>query len=280
MLFDTHLHLIYPNRLRYPWLNDVPALNKPYQYEDYERDAARLGIIGSMHMEVDVAPEDIKAETNLVKDIQTLPKSLIRGAISACRPEEEGFADFLDWASDQTLIKGFRRVLHVVPDEVSRQSGFRNNINRLSKTRFTYDICCRADQLYDAIDLVDACPNVRFVLDHCGVPDIAGEVFDPWAKAMRDLAKRPNVTAKLSGIIAYGDPQNWTVEDMRPYFDQTVDSFGTDRIIWGSDSPVCFLGGGLPTWVALTYALTGSWSENEKAALYHQNALQLWDITL
>ena len=65
MLFDTHLHLIYPNRLRYPWLNDVPALNKPYQYEDYERDAARFGIIGSMHMEVDVAPAYWNPETRI-----------------------------------------------------------------------------------------------------------------------------------------------------------------------------------------------------------------------
>ena len=278
MLFDTHLHLIYPKRLRYPWLNDVPVLNKPYHYDDYTQDAARLGIVGSMHMEVDVDAADIKAETDLVKGLQTRPDSLIKGAISACRPEGDDFASFLEWASDQTIIKGFRRVLHVVPDEVSRHAGFRTNINRLADTRFSYDICCRADQLYDAIDLVDACPNVRFVLDHCGVPDIARRAFDPWASAIIELAKRPNIIAKLSGIIAYGDPKTWTISDIKPYFDHTVQSFGMNRIIWGSDSPVCFLGGGLPTWIALTYALTNSWSESEKTGLYHQNAFDFWDI--
>ena len=280
MLFDTHLHLIYPKLLRYPWLNDVPALNKPYHYDDYIHDAARLGIVGSMHMEVDVGAADIKAETDLVKGLQTQPDSLIKGAISACRPEEDEFASFLEWAGDQMIIKGFRRVLHVVPDKVSRQSGFRQNINRLAGTRFTYDICCRADQLNYAVDLVDACPDVRFVLDHCGVPDIAGRAFDPWALALKKLAKRPNVIAKLSGIIAYSDPKTWTMADIKPYFDHTVDSFGTDRIIWGSDSPVCFLGGGLSTWIALTYALTNGWSESEKAGLYHQNAFDFWDIKL
>ena len=280
MLFDTHLHLIYPKLLRYPWLNDVPALNKPYHYDDYIHDAARLGIVGSMHIEVDVGAADIKAETDLVKGLQTQPDSLIKGAISACRPEEDEFASFLEWAGDQMIIKGFRRVLHVVPDKVSRQSGFRQNINRLAGTRFTYDICCRADQLNYAVDLVDACPDVRFVLDHCGVPDIAGRAFDPWALALKKLAKRPNVIAKLSGIIAYSDPKTWTMADIKPYFDHTVDSFGTDRIIWGSDSPVCFLGGGLPTWIALTYALTNGWSESEKAGLYHQNAFDFWDIEL
>ncbi len=280
MLFDTHLHLIYPNRLRYPWLKGAPTLNKPYHYEDYAIDARRFGIVGSFHMEVDVETEDIEAETDLVKDIQKLPKSLIKGAISACRPEKEGFAAFLNWASDQAQIKGLRRVLHVVPNEVSRQTGFRRNINRLAETSLSYDICCRADQLKDAINLVDACPNVRFVLDHCGVPDIAGKAFEPWAKAILELAKRPNIIAKLSGIIAYGEPQEWTMEDIKPYFNHTVECFGMNRIVWGSDSPVCFLGGGLPTWVALTYALTSAWSESEKSALYYKNALDFWKISL
>ena len=280
MLFDTHLHLIYPDRLNYPWLEGIPDLNKPYTYEDYYRDAARLGIVGAMHMEVDVAVGDILSEIEMVQDLQSKPENLIRGAISACRPEESGFSDFLNWASDQPLIKGFRRVLHVVPDGVCRELGFCQSIELLSDTRFTYDICCRADQLYDAISLVDACPNVRFVLDHCGVPDIAGSGFENWATAMREVAKRPNVLAKISGIIAYGNLKSWTMAEIKPYFEHTVDCFGVERIMWGSDSPVCFLGGGLSTWVALTYALTNNWSENEKAAFYHQNALQLWSIPL
>ena len=278
MLFDTHLHLIYPSKLGYPWLSEVPALNKPYNYEEYEITANRLGIDGCFHMEVDVREEDIKNETNMLEILSNQPGSKIKGIISACRPEQQGFDDFLNWAFQKTLIKGFRRVLHVVSDDVSQNPLFRKNLNLLSNHGFTFDICARADQLPIVIELIDACPNVKFILDHCGVPDIKNSLFSSWAAAMKNIAQRPNVTAKISGIIAYGEEESWSLTDMKPFFDHTVDVFGIKRIIWGSDSPVCWLGGGLPTWVGLTHTLTAEWSKSERKSFYRENAKKLWNI--
>ena len=209
MLFDTHIHLIYPNKLDYPWLSEVPALNKPYNYEEYEIVANRLGIDGCFHMEVDVGEEDIKNETIMLESLSERPGSKIKGIISACRPEQQDFNNFLSWAAEKTLIKGFRRVLHVVSDDVSQSSLFRENIKLLSNNDFTFDLCARADQLPIVEELIDACPNVKFILDHCGVPDIKNDIFSSWAAAMKSISKRPNVIAKISGVIAYGDAESW-----------------------------------------------------------------------
>ena len=278
MLFDTHIHLIYPNKLDYPWLSEVPALSKPYNYEEYEIVANRLGIDECFHMEVDVGEEDIKNETIMLESLSERPGSKIKGIISACRPEQQDFNNFLSWAAEKTLIKGFRRVLHVVSDDVSQSSLFRENIKLLSNNDFTFALCARADQLPIVEELIDACPNVKFILDHCGVPDIKNDIFSSWAAAMKSISKRPNVIAKISGVIAYGDAESWKLADIKPYFDHTVDVFGIDRIIWGSDSPVCQLGGGLPTWVGLTHTLTAEWSKSERQSFYRENAYKLWNM--
>ena len=256
----------------------MAKLNKPYNYEEYEITANRLGIDGCFHMEVDVSQSDIKNETAMLESLSNQPGSKIKGIISACRPEQQGFDDFLNWASQNTLIKGFRRVLHVVSDDVSQNPLFRKNINLLGEHNFTFDICARADQLPIVVKLIDACPNVKFILDHCGVPDIKNSLFSSWAAAMKNIAQRPNVTAKISGIIAYGEGESWSLMDMKPFFDHTVDVFGINRIIWGSDSPVCALGGGLPTWVAFTHTLTAEWSSSERKSFYKENAKKLWNI--
>ncbi|SLN47001.1 Amidohydrolase [Pseudoruegeria aquimaris] len=278
MLFDTHLHLIYPERLSYPWLADFAALNRPSTFDAYRVLAGRLGITGCLHMEVDVAESQIAAETDLVEELMASEGSLMRGAISSCRPESEGFAAFLEAARARPAIKGFRRVLHVVDDDLSTTPLFRDNVKRLSGTGLTFDLCVQPRQHGIAAALVDHCPDVTFILDHCGVPDIAGGTFEAWQAGMRALAERPNVVAKISGVVAYGDAERWSLADLRPYVEATAEAFGPERLVWGSDSPVCNLGGGLPTWVAATHALTAGWSAAERTALYAGNARRIWNL--
>lgn len=278
MLFDTHLHLIYRDRLSYPWLAEAEALNRDNRFEDYARDAARLGITGCLHMEVDVAEDQIEAETKLVGEMIAQPDSLMAGVISSCRPEHTTFPAFLERNLDNPNVKGFRRVLHVVPDELSTTPVFRDNIKRLSGTGLTFDLCVLPRQLGLAAELVDHCPDVTFVLDHCGVPDVATGALEPWLGGLKSLAERPNVLAKISGVVAYGDADNWTLADIRPFVQATADAFGPDRIVWGSDNPVCNLGGGLAVWVAATHALTQGWSEDERTLFYRGNACKLWQL--
>jgi predicted TIM-barrel fold metal-dependent hydrolase len=278
MIIDTHLHIVDRGALSYPWLKSTPALDRDFSYEDYAREARRGGISDTLHMEVDVDPADIEAETAYVARKARKPGSLLRGAIAACRPEDPGFAEYLERARETLFVKGFRRVLHVVPDDLSEGALFRENIGRLKGTGLTFDLCVLPHQIPKAIALIDLAPDVQFVLDHCGVPDIKGGAEHPWREHMTEIARRPNVVGKISGVVAYADPESWTVETLRPYVEHTIGVFGWDRVVWGSDWPVCTLGGGLSTWLAATHALVAGASVEEKAKLLSGNARRIWRL--
>lgn len=278
MIVDTHLHVIDQSALGYPWLAGVPALNRNFLYEEYAREAHRVGIGATLHMEVDVAAEDIEAETANVGRLAGQRDNLIVGAISSCRPEAADFPAFLERQQANPVVKGFRRVLHVMPDDLSESAVFRQNIRRLAATRLTFDLCVLPRQMDKAMALVDLAPDVQFVLDHCGVPDIKGGGLDPWREQTTEIAKRSNVLGKISGVVAYADPDSWTVEDLRPYVEHTIAAFGWDRVVWGSDWPVCTLGGGLSTWVAATHTLMAGASADEKTKLLSGNAKRVWKL--
>src|SRR3989338_3188670 len=125
MIVDTHLHIVDMAALTYPWLDGAGALNRDWSYEEYAREARRLGITATLHMEVDVAESDIEKETDNVSGIVARPDSLLVGGIAACRPEDAGFAAYLERSRANPVVKGFRRVLHVMPDELSESPLFR-----------------------------------------------------------------------------------------------------------------------------------------------------------
>ncbi|MEO5758061.1 MAG: amidohydrolase [Mesorhizobium sp.] len=278
MIIDTHLHLIDRSALRYPWLAGVPALDRDFSYDEYATEAQRVGVDRVMHMEVDVDPADIEAETDRVEGLARQNGSMLVGAIAACRPEEAGFSVYLERQRAKPFVKGFRRVLHVMPDDLSESALFRDNIRRLGGTGLTFDFVVLPHQVPKAIALADLAPDVQFVLDHCGVPDIKGNGQHPWREHMSEIARRPNVMAKISGVVAYADAGSWTVETLRPYVEHTIGVFGWDRVVWGSDWPVCTLGGGLSTWVAATHALLSGCSISERDRLLSTNARKLWRL--
>jgi predicted TIM-barrel fold metal-dependent hydrolase len=278
MIIDTHLHIVDQSALHYPWLAGAPALNRDFLYEEYAREAKRAGIEQTLHMEVDVDPADLEAETAYVAGKARDAGSMLRGAIAACRPEDAGFAGFLERQRSNPFVKGFRRVLHVMPDDLSEGALFRDNIRRLAGTGLTFDLCVLPHQIPKAAALADLAPDVQFILDHCGVPDVKGGGLDPWRENMTEIARRPNVVGKISGVVAYADADHWTVETLRPYVEHTISRFGWDRVVWGSDWPVCTLGGGLSTWIAATHALTAGASLEEKAKLLSGNAKRVWGL--
>nr|WP_210264575.1 amidohydrolase [Ensifer adhaerens] len=271
------MHLINKSALTYPWLGGVPALDRDFLYSTYEAEARRVGIEAALHMEVDVDPGEMELETSEIRQLAQRPGSLLQGAIAACRPEEEGFAAYLERQQADPLVKGFRRVLHVMPDELSEAALFRENIRRLGGSRFTFDLCVLPHQIPKAIALADLVPDLQFVLDHCGVPEIRSGAEHPWRDHMSEVAKRPNVVAKISGVIAYAD-ENWTAQTLRPYVEHTIAAFGWDRVVWGSDWPVCTLGGNLSTWVAATHALIQGCSAEERTKLLSANARRIWNL--
>lgn len=274
-IVDTHLHLIYKDRFRYPWLESAPPLNRSFTLDDYLAEATSLGIEAALHMEADVAEADIEAETEFVTG---LGRGVV-GAISSCRPEQAAFPGELERLAANPKVKGLRRILHTSPDELGRRPIFAENLRRLTPLGLTFDLCVLARQLPIAAEIAAAVPDVQFVLDHCGVPNVKDQALDPWRADITALAKLPNVAAKISGVIAYGDPEHWTIADLRPFVEHTIEAFGWDRVVWGSDFPVCTLTANLTRWVGATRELIAGASETEQAKLLHRNAERIYRLT-
>ena len=271
-IIDTHLHLIYPDHLTYPWLAGAPAINKPWTAEAYWAEAKPLGITAALHMEVDVAEPDIIPETQFVLGLPG-----IAGAIAACRPESPDFPDQLKTllAAGNTRIKGLRRILHEVPDEVSAPALFSDNLLLLAQHDLTFDLCLRADQLHLGVDLITRVPEITFILDHCGNPDINGLGLDPWRQSLKAVAALPNVACKISGIVNHCDP-DWTSETLRPYVEHVIECFGWDRVVWGSDHPVVTKTGSLTRWVEATREIVSDHPSDAQEKLFHRNAERIY----
>lgn len=271
-IIDTHLHLVYPERFSYPWLANAPAINRAWSVESYWEEARPLGIEAALHMEVDVAEADILAES---EHMVRLPG--IAGAIASGRPEHPDFPAHLEELAAIPAIKGVRRILHEAPDDLSQSDLFAENVRRLSDYNLSFDLCVRHDQLGIGQKLAEKAPEVSFILDHCGVPDILGAGLDPWRDNIRAIALLPNLSAKISGIVAYAGP-DWTLETIRPYVEHIIACFGWDRVVWGSDHPVVTLTGSLTRWVDATRQIIGAESPEQQAKLLHTNARRIYKL--
>lgn len=275
-LIDTHQHLWDLARFPYSWCAGIPALNRSFGPDDYRDAAAGTPIAKTVFMEGDVDEPHALAEARHIQDLgEQCP--LVAGIVASGRPEHDGFRAHLEALAQFPKVRGLRRVLHTQPDELSAQPRFIEHLRLLPQFHFTFDLCVLARQLPQAIALADACPAVTFILDHCGVPDVKGRAFDPWREHLRALAARPNVSCKISGLVAYAGP-DWTVADLRPWVDHALACFGWDRVVWGGDWPVCTLGAPLGRWVAATHELTASASYEQRAKLYHRNAERLYRL--
>lgn len=272
-IIDTHLHLAYRPQFSQPWMADFPNIDKAWTAEDYFTEASVLGVTAALHMEADVTPEQMLDEAAFMANAH--PRVI--GAIAAGRPESPDFAQHLEALSSLPHVRGLRRILHTVPDELSTTQVFVDNIRSLAAHNLSFDLCVRANQLHLAHRLAAAAPNVQFILDHCGNPDIAGGEFDNWRDDLVTLAELPNVIAKVSGIAVNAAP-GWTMQTLKPYVDQVIEAFGWNRVVWGSDHPVLLLNGSLKRWIDASLEITADASDDERNQLFFSNAQRYYRL--
>jgi predicted TIM-barrel fold metal-dependent hydrolase len=278
-LLDTHQHLVYPEVAGYGWTADIPPLaDKAFPLERYKELTKSADMVGTLFMEAGVDDADYKAETRFLADLAKQDGSNIVGIIASCRPEDnDSYTDWLDECDDLGVV-GYRRILHVMPDELSTTATFRKNVRALGDRGKTFDLCMLPKQLKLGADLARACDNTTIVLNHCGVPDIAGGGLDPWRADMAAIAALPNVNCKLSGILAYCAPGEATEAAIRPFVDHVLDIFGPKRMVWGSDWPVVELANGLPDWLEVTDTILSALSSDEASAIGQKNAARIYRL--
>lgn len=273
---DTHQHLIYPNGRTYSWTKGLPHLEgEAFRVEDYLREIEGTGICWSIFMET--TPDEWHEEAELIYSLATLPGTIISGIVANCHPEEDGFEGYLDSILNNKLV-GLRRICHIEHDEFSQQPRFVENVRCIGEKGLTFDLCFLARQLPIALKLAQECPDVQFILDHCGIPDIASGALDPWRDNMRKLATLPNVACKISGVLAYCRPDNVTADAVRPYVEHCIECFEWNRVVWGSDWPVCTLATTLRQWVEVSREIVRTASEIDQHKLFHENAARIYGL--
>ena len=280
-MIDTHIHLLEPDRFTYEWTKGFPALTGRFDLSDYQKASADTGIQAGVFMEVDC--EESADEARYFCSLAEQPGCLIQAVVAAARPESPDFERNLE-AMAHSRLTGIRRVLHTQPDELSQSSLFRENVSRLGALGLSFDLCVLQRQLPLALDLVRACPQTTFILDHCGVPEIsandapAGAGFLAWKKSIRALAAEPNVNGKISGITAYAPEPLRNAEGLRPYIDTMLEAFGPSRLVWGGDWPVVNLGNGLLAWSNISHELLSRLTADERTLILSTNAKKIYRI--
>ena len=277
-IVDTHVHLWHPKQLRYPWLKQVPRLNKPYLLNDYSTAHENLEIESIVFVQCDTHPDDGLKETAWVTSLAAV-EPRIRGIV-AWAPLEEGkqVAPFVEKLAEDTLVKGIHRLIQGENVDFCIQPNFINGVKTLARYGLSFDICIFHPQLANAIRLVEQCPNIQFILDHIGKPDIKNQLFEPWKQEIKTLADFPNVYCKISGLVTEADHENWTAADLQPYIEHVIECFGFDRVIYGSDWPVSTLASDYPRWVQTLQEAVSGCTPEELKKLFHDNAIKFYRL--
>ena len=281
-LIDTHQHLILRERIGYAWTKEIPILAQgDFTREDYAGLVAAKGVAGTIFMETGVDDGDYQAEARLVAGMigSAVGGVTMLGQIASIRPEwDAGFDAWLDETRGLGVV-GFRRILHVVPDEVSRTETFRRNLRKIGRAGYPFDLNFLARQLIPiGAALVRACPDQPYVLDHCGVPDVAAGGFEEWRQGIDVMAAFPEIVVKLSGITTYCAPGTASVALLQPYVDHLLQAFGPQRMLWGGDWPVVNLGAGLPGWIDMTHELLAGLSAEDRFAIAKGTARRVYGV--
>lgn len=280
-LLDTHQHLVYPDQVGYAWTDGIPVLaNQSFEVEEYARLTADKGIGGTIFMETGVDDADYQSETRFVAKLAADPANKIVGMIASCRPEEDsGYDQWLEECTSLPVV-GYRRILHVVDDDMSKSATFRANVRKLGNRDLTFDMCFLARQLPVATELAKSCENTSLILNHCGVPDIAGGGLEPWKQDISKLAECPNVVCKISGVLAYCAPGTASKETISPYIDHVLSVFGPDRLVWGSDWPVVNMANGLDEWLDVTRDILSQLSTDEAGKIASGTASKIYAASI
>jgi predicted TIM-barrel fold metal-dependent hydrolase len=281
-IIDTHQHLWDLDQLPYSWTSNRPTLNRSFRPSDYQEATRDLTVAKSVHVEADVDEDFMLEETLHVLSLARRDDNPIAGVVAAVRPEYDDFRDYIDRIAGQRMLKGVRRILQTEPDRLPTTTTFVENVRSLEDYGLTFDICVLARQLPQAISLVKQCPKVEFILDHCGNPNLrsdAGEgEFDEWRGHLREMAGFPNVVCKISGVVVNTDLTNWTADTLRPAVESVIACFGWDRVMFGSDWPVCTLAASFKQWVEALSLLTQAAGVENQRKLFYENAMRVYRL--
>jgi L-fuconolactonase len=276
MRIDSHHHFWKFSQAAYPWIDArMSVLQRDFLPEDLKREITGLGIDGVVSVQARQSLEETEWLLELASQ-----HDFIRGVVGWIPLQSQDAQSEIERLSHNDLLKSVRHVVQDEPDDAFLLGEeFNRGVTWLKDYGLVYDILIFARQLPNTVRFVDQHPDQEFVLDHIAKPTIAAANFDHlWAKHFRELAKRPNVTCKFSALVTEVRDLEWTVSGLQPYWDVALEAFSPQRLMFGSDWPVCLLRSQYAAWLEAVEQLAAQLTPSEREQFWHQTATRAYHL--
>ena len=275
MKIDAHQHFWNFNPLRDAWItDDMRAIQRDFLPHDLESVLLKNGFDGCVAVQADQS----ELETSFLLELAE-ENEFIKGVVGWVDLRHINVQSKLGQFARFKKLKGFRHIVQAeVDDHFLLGENFMRGISLLGNYRFSYDVLIKPHQLAATIKFVEKFPNQLFVIDHLAKPFIKHGIMNDWKQQMQMLGQFENVSCKISGMVTEADWKNWKSMDFKPYMDHVIDCFGTDRVMFGSDWPVCLVAASYEQVCEIIEKNTAHLTHSEKKALWGLNAKNFYDL--
>jgi L-fuconolactonase len=272
---DAHQHFWHYRPERDAWITeDMGVIRRDFLPGDLEGVLADAGLNASVAVQASQSLEETRFLLGLARD-----HDFVRGVVGWVDLLAPDLEPTLEALSEDPLLVGIRHVAQAEADDWLAREDVAAGIRRLAGFGLTYDILVYHWQLPAAQTLVDRLPDQPFVVDHLAKPAIRDGALEPWATRMRELSRRPNVWCKLSGMVTEADWRSWTPDDLNPYIDVVLEAFGPERLMFGSDWPVCLLAAGYSDVVDVVEDAASTLAPTERDAIFGGTACRFYGVS-
>ncbi|MCK5802914.1 MAG: amidohydrolase family protein [Lentisphaeria bacterium] len=275
MIVDAHHHFWSYRPEEFGWIGeDMSVLRRDFLAADLHAEIAAAGV----QAVVSVQARQTLEETRWLLDIASR-NGFVAGVVGWVPLLAPNVDEVLEEFADHDCLKGVRHVVQDEPDEFFQErDDFNRGVRQLLRHDLVYDVLVHERHLPQTVAFVRQHEEQRFVLDHIGKPRIRDGMRRPWANSIRELSREENVWCKLSGMVSEADRENWTVDQLRYYMDTVLESFGPDRVMFGSDWPVCLVACDYARWLGIVKDVIAELSEDEQASILGRSAVAAYKL--
>lgn len=275
MVIDTHQHFWKYNREEYGWIPDEwSSIQRDFLPEHLHQEIQAAGVDAVVAVQARQSLEETRWLLELADQ-----NTFIKGVVGWVPLASRNLRDELEKIAGNKKLRGVRHVVQGENDpEFMLRPPFEAGIRTLKDYGLAYDILILESQLEQAIRFIDRHPNQTFILDHIAKPKIRESTIEPWRSNILEIAKRPHIYCKISGMVNEADIKNWNISTLQPYFDTVLEAFGPERLMFGSDWPVCTPGVAYKDWANIVHGWVKNLSAGEKDRIFSLNALLTYNL--
>jgi len=272
---DAHHHLWMYSEAEYGWIGeDMAGIRRDFLVPELRETLRGSGVNAAVTVQARQSLEETRWLLDLAKD-----EPVMAGVVGWAPLISPQIGAIVEELAAAPKLVGLRHVLQGEPERGwMLRPEFERGLQELERRGLCYDLLILSHQLGEAIELVDRHPGLSFVLDHVAKPRIKAGELEPWSRDLRELARRPNVTCKISGMVTEADLQRWTEAQLSPYIETCLEAFGPGRLMFGSDWPVCEAACSHARWVQVLERQTSALSANERAAFWGGTATRIYGL--